>query len=175
MMRITAISAAVGLMLLSVSTSLTARQADDPIDPQSLALLAEGKTARAAGNLDGAQDALESALAFDPRNREAFVVLAAISSSRGLPGKAIRLYHEALALKPDDIAALRGQGEALVAKGATSKANENLAKIRTLCKGNCADATALAAVIAKGPPPTTTAQAEPAPADPKATPTATPN
>ena len=33
-------------------------------------------------------------------------------------------------------------------------------KIKTLCKQDCADATALAAVIAKGPPPVTTAQVE---------------
>jgi Tfp pilus assembly protein PilF len=174
MMRITAISAAAALLLLSVSTSLMAQRPDDQIDPKSLALLQEGKAARAAGNLDGAQDALESALAVDPRNREAFVVLAGISTIRGLPGKAIRLYHEALALDPNDTAALRGQGEAMVVKGATEKAKENLAKIRTLCKGNCADATTLAAAIGKGPPSAATAQAAPAPA-PSAQPSATPN
>jgi Tfp pilus assembly protein PilF len=161
-MRITAISAAAALMVLSVSTSLMAQRPDDQIDPKSLALLEEGRAAKAAGNLDGAQDALESALAVDPRNRQAFVVLAEIARTRVLPGKAIRLYREALALEPNDLVALRGQGEALVAKGATAKAKENLAKIKTICNGECSDATVLAASIAKGPPPTTTAQAEPA-------------
>lgn len=162
-MRVTAISAAAALMVLSVSTSLMAQRPDAQIDPKSLALLQEGKMDRAAGNIDGAQDALESALAVDPRNREAFVVLAEIARGRGLPGKAIRFYSEALALEPNDLAALRGQGEALVAKGATTKAQENLAKIKTICgAGACNDATVLAASIAKGPPPTTTAQAEPA-------------
>jgi Tfp pilus assembly protein PilF len=161
-MRITALSAAVALMLVSVSTSLMAQRPDDQIDPKSLALLQEGKTARAAGNLDGAQDALESALAVDPRNREAFLVLAEIARTRGLPGKAIRFYNEALALEPNDVAALRGQGEALVAKGATAKAKENLAKLKAACGGDCGDATQLAAVIAKGPPVTATAQVEPA-------------
>jgi Tfp pilus assembly protein PilF len=160
-MRITAISAALALMLLSVSTSLMAQRPDDQIDPRSMALLEQGRAARAAGNLDGAQDALESALAVDPRNRDAFVVLADISRARGLPGKAIRLYREALALEPNDVAALRGQGEAMVAKGAVAQAKDNLAKIRTLCSGACNDANVLAAAIAKGPP-TTTAQAEPA-------------
>ena len=161
-MRITAISAAAALMVLSVSTSLMAQRPDDQIDPKSLALLQEGRAAQAAGNVDGAQDALESALAVDPRNRQAFVVLAEIARGRGLPGKAIRLYREALALEPNDLAALRGQGEALVAKGATAKAKENLARIKTICSGDCADSTALAASIAKGPPVTATAQAEPA-------------
>jgi tetratricopeptide (TPR) repeat protein len=161
-MRITAISAAAALMVLSVSTSLMAQRPDDQIDPKSLALLQEGRAAQAAGNIDGAQDALESALAVDPRNRQAFIVLGEISRTRGLPGKAIRLYREALALEPNDLVALRGQGEALVAKGATEKARENLAKIKTICAGECNDATVLAASIAKGPPVTATAQAEPA-------------
>lgn len=161
-MRITAISAAAALMVLSVSTSLMAQRPDDQIDPKSLALLQEGRAAKAAGNIDGAQDALESALAVDPRNREAFLVLGEIARARGLPGKAIRLYREALTLEPNDLVALRGQGEALVAKGATAKAKENLARIKTICNGECSDATVLAASIAKGPPVTTTAQAEPA-------------
>ena len=161
-MRFTALSAAAALTLLSVSTSLMAQNQSQQVDPKSLALLQEGKAARAAGNLDGAEDALESALAVDPRNREAFVVLADISQTRGLPGKAIRLYGEALALAPGDVAALRGQGEAMVAKGAVEKAKENLAKVRTLCKGQCGDANALAAAIAKGPPVTTAAQTVPA-------------
>nr|WP_294816356.1 tetratricopeptide repeat protein [uncultured Sphingomonas sp.] len=161
-MRITAISAAVALMVLSVSTSLMAQRPDDQIDPKSLALLQEGRAAKAAGNLDGAQDALESALAVDPRNREAFLVLGEIARARSLPGKAIRLYREALTLEPNDLVALRGQGEALVAKGATAKAKENLARIKTICNGECSDATVLAASIAKGPPVTATAQAEPA-------------
>jgi len=161
-MRITAISAAAALMLLSVSTSLMAQRPDDQIDPKSLALLEEGRGAKAAGNLDGAQDALETALAVDPRNRQAFIVLAEIARERALPGKAIRLYREALALEPNDLVALRGQGEALVAKGAVAKARENLAKIKTICNSDCGDSTALAASIAKGPPPTATAQAEPA-------------
>ncbi len=42
------------------------------------------------------------------------------------------------------------------------KAKENLAKIQTICDGECNDATVLAASIAKGPPVTATAQAEPA-------------
>jgi Tfp pilus assembly protein PilF len=161
-MRITAISAAVALMVLSVSTSLMAQRPDNQVDPKSLALLQEGRAAQAAGNLDGAQDALETALAVDPRNREAFLALGEIARTRGLPGKAIRLYREALALEPNDVAALRGQGEALVAKGATAKAKENLAKIKTICSGECKDATVLAATIVKGPPATATAQAEPA-------------
>ena len=161
-MRVTAISAAAALLLLTVSTSLMAQRPDDQIDPKSTALVQQGRTAQAAGNLDGATDALESALAVDPRNRDAFVVLAEIARTRGLPGKAIRLYREALLLEPNDVAVLRGQGEAMVAKGAVTRAKENLAKIRTLCgSGACSDGAVLAAAIAKGPPITATAEATP--------------
>ena len=74
---------------------------------------------------------------------------------RSLPGKAIRLYREALLLEPGDRQALKGQGDALVAKGAIAQAKVNLAKLKTLCKGGCPEVQALAAEIAKGPPITT--------------------
>ncbi|RYY41884.1 MAG: tetratricopeptide repeat protein [Sphingomonadales bacterium] len=167
-MRVTAISIAAALLALSVSTSLMAQRPDAQIDPRSLALLQQGRAAQAAGNLDGANDMLESALAVDPRNREAFVLLAEIARTHNLPGKAIRLYREALTLEPNDLSALRGQGEAMVAKGAVEKAKANLAKIQTICgKQKCNDAAILTAAIAKGPPVTVTAQAEPAEAAPK--------
>ncbi len=152
-MRYSSVAAAAALTLLAISTSLHGQRPDDQVDPRSMALLAKGKAAQAAGNLDGATDALESALAVDPRNRAAFVSLGQVAEERGLPGKAIRLYREALLLEPNDVSALKGQGEALVAKGAVARAKDNLAKIRTLCgKAGCTDATVLAGTIAKGPP-----------------------
>jgi len=160
-MRISLVSAAAALALLSVSTSLNAQRADDQIDARSVALLERGKAARAAGDLDAANGLIESALAVDPRNRAGYLVLAEIARTQGLPGKAIRFYREALTLEPNDQAALRGQGEAMVQKGAVERAKENLARLKTLC-GTCADATQLAAAIAKGPPATATAQVVPA-------------
>lgn len=162
-MRISLVSAAAALALLSVSTSLYGQRADDQIDARSVALLERGKAAKAAGDLEGANGLIESALAIDPRNRAAFIALAEIARSQGLPGKAIRFYREALTLEPNDIAALRGQGEAMVQKGAVERAKENLARVKTLCGNACADATQLAAVIAKGPPATATAQVVPPP------------
>lgn len=162
-MRVTSVAIAAALTVVCVSTSLNGQRPDDQIDARSLQLLGQGKAAKAAGNLDEATDLLETAVAVDPRNRQAFIVLAEVAETRGLPGKAIRLYREALTLEPNDIAALQGQGEALVAKGAVTIAKGNLAKIRTLCKAGCPEANQLAAAIAKGPP-VTTAQAETKPA-----------
>ena len=151
-MRYTSVVAAIGLTLLTVSTSLAGQRPDDQIDPRSIALLEKGRAARAAGNLAGATDLIETAVAVDPRNRAGFVTLAEVARAQGLQGKAIRLYREALLLEPNDVVALRGQGEAMVAKGAVERAKENLAKIRTLCSGACSEGSTLAAAIAKGPP-----------------------
>jgi Tfp pilus assembly protein PilF len=158
-MRYASVVLAAALATVSITASLHGQRPDDQIDARSLQLLAEGRAQRAAGNLDGATDTLETAVAVDPRNRAAFVVLAGVAEQRGLPGKAIRLYREALTLEPNDRMALQGQGEALVAKGAIAQARENLAKLKALCKAQCPEATTLAAAIAKGSP-VTTAQVE---------------
>lgn len=158
-MRYTSVAVAAALTLLTIGTAVQGQRAEDAIDPRSLALLAKGRALQAAGNLDGATDQLETAVAIDPRNRDAFVVLGQVAQSRALPGKAIRLYREALSLDPNDVVALRGQGEALVARGAVQRAKDNLAKIRTVCaRRACPEIAALTASIAKGPP-TVTASA----------------
>lgn len=159
-MRYSTVAVAASLALLSVSTSLSGQKPAAAVDARSLQLLAQAKAARAAGDLEGATDLLESSVAVDPRNRQAFVVMAEVAQARGLPGKAIRLYREALVLDPADVQALQGQGAALVQKGALARARENLAKIRQLCRTSCGPAVQLAAVIAKGPP-IATAQAVP--------------
>lgn len=159
-MRYTSVAVAAALTLLTVATAVEGQRAEDAVDARSLALLAKGRALQAAGNLDAATDTLETAVAVDPRNRQAFIVLAQVAQTRGLPGKAIRLYREALSLDPNDVAALRGQGEALVAKGAVARAKENLARIRTVCGARaCPEVAALSASITKGPPVVTAAAA----------------
>ena len=153
-MRFSPAALAIAFAALSLSTSLHGQRADTQINPRSTALLAQGRDAAARGNLEGATDLIETSLAVDPRNREAFLELAGIATRQSLPGKAIRLYREALLIEPNDLVALRGQGEALVAKGAMQGAKENLARIKTLCgKKPCPDAVSLTTTIAKGPPP----------------------
>lgn len=158
-MRFTSVSVALALAAVSISTSLHGQRPDDQIDPRSVALVEKARAARAAGNLAGANDLLESAVVVDPRNRQAFILLAEVARAQDLPGKSIRFYREALTIEPNDAVALAGQGQALVDKGAVARARENLAKIKTLCGTKpCGEATLLAAAIAKGPPVTATAQ-----------------
>ncbi len=151
-MRLSPIALALSLALATVSSVGHSQKPDDQINPRSLALLQQGQAAQKAGNLTLANDLLETSLAVDPRNRGAYIALGRVAQAQELPGKAIRFYREALELEPNDLAALEAQGDALVQKGAVDRAKANLARIRSICKTECAPATQLSAVIAKGPP-----------------------
>lgn len=152
-MRFSPAAVALAAVLATVSSSVESQKPDDQIDPRSMALLQRAEAARGAGQLSQAQDLLETALAIDPKNRGAYVAMGRVATAQALPGKAVRFYREALTIDPNDLAALSGQGVALVDRGAVERAKANLAKIRTICKAECQPATTLAAAITKGPPP----------------------
>ncbi len=149
-MRLTLPAIALAVVLATVSSVGHGQRPDSQVDARSLALTRLGQAEAVAGRCDSANDALESALAVDPKNRAAFLALADVARKQALPGKAIRLYREALLIEPNDIAALAGQGEALVSKGAVTKARENLAKVRSICVATCPEQVALAAAIDRG-------------------------
>jgi tetratricopeptide (TPR) repeat protein len=153
-MRFTPASIALAALLTTVSSVGLTQRPDTQISPLSIEWQHAGVAARKAGNFEGANDALETALAVDPRNRTAYVELAEVARAQGLQGKAIRLYREALLLDPSDVGALVGQGEAMVEKGAIAKAKENLVQARNACKSDCVAVGKLAAAIEKGPPAT---------------------
>lgn len=150
-MRYTPITCALALGLACVSSVATGQKPDADIAANSLALQQQGEALAAQGNYPGATDALEAALVADPRNRGAYVSLANVARKQDLNGKAIRFYREALKIEPNDVNALAGQGEALVAKGAVGKAQENLARIKKICVSSCSEGTQLAAAIERGP------------------------
>jgi tetratricopeptide (TPR) repeat protein len=152
LMRITPIALTVALAAATMASSGFGQRPDDQIDPRSSALVAEAQRLGAAGQHDQAIDLLESALAVDPRNRAAYIALGREAQDQRLPGKAIRYYGHALRLEPNDLEALRGQGEAFMQRGAIERARANLARIRTLCGQSCAQAQQLAAAIERGPP-----------------------
>jgi Tfp pilus assembly protein PilF len=152
LMRFTPPAIALAVLFTMVSSVGQSQQRRDvPVDPRSTVLQKQGEAAAAAGNLNAANDALETALAVDPRNRGAFLALAGVASRQNLYGKSIRLYREALLIEPNDINALAGQGEAMAAKGALGKARENLAKVSSLCVSKCPQLDRLTAAIARGP------------------------
>ncbi len=151
------------LVLLAAGTISTVAvgAGDDSLRPASVRMQSVGDAALAKSQPAAAIDAYEAAVAADPRNAAGFIGIARSYEALGLPGKAVRFYREALALDPNDINALEGQGKALVARGARARANLNLVRIRTLCKTDCPAAKRLETALA-APEPAKTASVEPA-------------
>jgi Tfp pilus assembly protein PilF len=166
LMRLTPIALSLALALATMASAGHGQRPDDQIDPRSAALAQQAEALTAAAQYEQAVDLLETALAVDPRNRAAYIALARVAQGQKLPGKAIRLYNEALKLEPNDVTALAGQGEALVQRGAVERAKRNLEKVKAACKSQCPQATTLAAAIAKGPPPEVLTARAPEPATP---------
>jgi Tfp pilus assembly protein PilF len=152
LMRLTPIALSAAIIVATLASAGFGQRPDDQIDARSLALARQAQALNAQGHYSEATDLFETALAVDPRNRQAYIGLAQAAEGEKLPGKAIKFYFDALKLEPNDVNALAGQGEALVERGAVDRARQNLTHIRTVCGKPCPQATILAAAIAKGPP-----------------------
>lgn len=136
----------------TVSTVAIGAAPDDTVAPASLKWTTAGEAALAKGQAPAAIDAFETALAVDPKNARAFLGIAHAYDAQTLPGRAIKYYREALALEPNDLGALEGQGKALIARGATTRARLNLERIKFLCKTGCPAATRLETALAAPAP-----------------------
>ncbi len=161
-MRIVPHTVLISLAAALLAAPVSGQRPDSQIQPKSLELLKQGEAHLAAGRFIEADDALETALAVDPRNRAAFISLAKVAQRQKLFGQAIRFTNKALALEPNDVTAIALQGEAMVGLGALARAKENLAKLQKLCPSGCSQVTELTAAISRGPdvaaanPPATT-------------------
>jgi Tfp pilus assembly protein PilF len=153
-MRFSPAAIALSLTLAVMSSAGISARSDDDIDPRSVAFMKAGEDAAKAGQLESAIDYYETALAVDPRNRGAYIVMARAVKAQGLTGKAIRFYKEALELEPNDQVALAEQTDAMIAKGAIEPARRNIARLKTLCRTDCtaADQLVLAATKASEKP-----------------------
>ena len=149
-MRFAPIAAALSL-LLATTASISSAGEKQP-DPRAAQLIALGETALANGDTQGAIDAFEAAFAIDPAYTPIFLDLAEAARQDGLQGKAIGYYREALTRDPDNYAAISGEGEALVEKGAVEKAQRNLSRLESLCGVSCPETIALQQRITAGPP-----------------------
>ncbi|NCN85271.1 MAG: tetratricopeptide repeat protein [Sphingomonadales bacterium] len=147
MMRFSPAVIALSLVFATVSSAGFGQSADIEIKQRSIEYMQLGEAAQKRGELDLAADLYETSLAVDPRNGSAFIALAQIARVQALPGKAIRLYREALILDPNNLDALAGQGEALIQRGAVEKARVNLSRIETLCRSRCPQNDQLASAI----------------------------
>ena len=152
MMRLTPFILCLGLVASTVPVAVVGQRPDDQIAPKSVELLKQGEALLAQGKLVEADDALETALVVDPKNRAAFTAMAKVAIKQKLYGQAIKLTNKALALEPTDREALSVQGQAMVELGALPRARENLAKLQKLCgSAGCPQVAVLSTAIAKGP------------------------
>ena len=148
-MRFAPVAAALSLAL--AMTASVGSGADREPEPRAALLIAQGEAALDTGDTQGAIDAFESALAVDPAYTPIFLRLAEAARADGLQGKAIRYYRETLTRDPENLAAISGEGAALLEKGAREKARLNLAKLESLCGDDCLETRQLAAAIAAEP------------------------
>ena len=151
---------ALGISAAVLAGPVSAAIGADTIAPLSLRWTATGQAALDRNQPEAAINAFETALAVDPKNTHAFLGMAHAYVAGGLPGHAIKYYREALALDPNDLGALEDQGKALVSRGAVDRAKANLARIKTLCAGECAAAKRLEVAIAMPVPIAKTAAVE---------------
>ena len=143
--------AALALSLALAVTASVAVGAQRQPDPRAAALVAEGKSHLAAGQSQAAVDSFEAALAVDPGYTAVYLELGEAARAQGLQGKAIHYYREALERDPKNLAAISGEGEAMLEKGAVEKAKRNLAQLQSLCGTSCNEAQQLALAIESHP------------------------
>lgn len=148
-MRYTPAAVALSLVV-AVSSSAIFSAPSEALDPRAARLMGEGRAAVSAGNLQGAIDAYEAALTVEPGSVTVLLALADATRRTGMHGKALHYYRVALSSDPRNLAAIAGEGVALAEKGATEKANRNLARLQSLCGKDCAEAERLATAIARG-------------------------
>ena len=153
-----------GAALAMIATPVVGQRPDDQISQRSVELQKQGETHLAAGRFAEADQALETALAVDPRNRGAYIALARVAQRERLFGQSIRYTKKALLLEPNDRDAIAIQGQAMVELGAAAKARENLTKLQKLCTGGCPQVAELSSAISRGP----TVAAAKTPVSPKA-------
>ncbi len=151
---------AIVLSMFAAVTASTALGANESSDPRAVELAVEGRAQLEAGETQAAIDSFEAALTVDPGYTQVYVDLGDAARSDGLQGKAIHYYREAQERDPENLAAISGEGEALLEKGAIDNARVNLARLEELCEGNCREAIELAAAIDRGVPEPTVLAAE---------------
>lgn len=140
-------------VLAAVSASVSHSAPPQVIHPRAAALVGQGQGLLAAGRIDEAVDAFEAALAIQPSSAAVYLNLAEATRRQGMQGKALHYYRTALEKEPGNLAALAGEGAALVEKGAVERARRNLARLEGLCGSSCDATRQLQAAIARGPTP----------------------
>ena len=83
-MRLSPLVLCLGLAASTLSVAVVGQRPDDQIAPKSIELLKQGETLLSQGKFVEADDALETALIVDPKNRAAFVAMARVAIKQKL-------------------------------------------------------------------------------------------
>ena len=100
--------------LIAIATPAVAQQRGDD---ESAALVDEGRRAFRAGRHGDAAEALDQAIALNPRRIEAYVLRAAVHGARGEYAAGIKLLRKARGLAPENLDVLAALGAQLVQGG----------------------------------------------------------
>jgi Tfp pilus assembly protein PilF len=112
-------------------------------------LITRAQAAAAQSKPNDALDLYEAALAADPTNIAAYVGLGRSYETIGMQGRALRYYRLALDINPNDLTVLEAQALGMIAKGAPTKAQVPLDRIRKLCPKGCPSLARVDAAFAK--------------------------
>jgi Tfp pilus assembly protein PilF len=136
------------LVLCLLAAPVVAKPAVTATSSQQLA--ARAQSAAAQNKTSDALDLYEAAVAADPKNIAAYVGLGHTYEAIGMQGRALRYYRLALDINPNDVGALEAQATGMIAKGAPTKAQVPLDRLRKLCPKGCPALARVDAAFAKG-------------------------
>ncbi len=134
---------------LIISASATAKPTVTATTGASQQLVLRAQVAATQNKATEALDLYEAALAADPKNMSAYLGLGRAYESIGMQGRALRYYRLALEVNPNDLALLEAQALGMIAKGAPTKAQLPLDRIRKLCPKGCPSLARVDAAFAK--------------------------
>ena len=138
------------LALLGIALAGPVLAADSPTTPIENAKVddyAAGQKAISAKNWTLAASSFKKVVADNPKNADAYNLLGYSSRWLGKYHEAFAAYDKALALDPKHKGALEYSGVAYLKVNQKAKAEEQLAKLRTIC-ASCEETTDLAKAVA---------------------------
>ena len=117
---------------------------DKPVDPE----YARAKAMVEAKNYAAALPVLQQVVAKNPKNADAYNLLGYATRKSGNPNGSLQYYTTALQIDPKHLGANEYLGEAYLMLDRPKEADQQLARLDSLCMFGCAEYRALKAAIA---------------------------
>ena len=144
------------IVALSVSTTVYAaggggggaseslQSPSKPVDPN----FAQAKAMIEAKNFAGAMPLLQQVVAKDPRNADAYNLMGYATRKSGDPNGSLVYYNQALGIDPKHLGAHEYMGEAYLQLDRLPEAEQQLAKLDSLCVFGCTEYRMLKSAVA---------------------------